>query len=402
MIIFDDYDWYINGEINQFKFSEFGRKLNNEGNHEQLISIHESFKDVKFNEYCNGNYAKALYKSINRNEIDFNKEYEIVKKIVENVEQLPGEREHFNSYVISIMGYIRRMKRENNINFKHVFELLSLLNPDVLSMKEFENTNKEGKDYIFISSKELYYTMMVKAAVKLEKFDLAISIGKSALKNMPSWNYNNDLWIKSRILYSKCRIGDNFSVDIKKFIEMSLNNNQWYFYSKISDLLYRNNKIADSVSYASRAVVTGGVRDKNAMVNLFYELALLLIKKNKLIAEELITLTYNIRKENEWYISDGLKYHIKLLNVKENSMINFKKLQRKLISFTNMNEGYVDKLYKEKRYGFIKSEGKSYYFKITKQIEKRIEKGQKVYFDIFYDEKRKNNFANNLLFLGGD
>ncbi|MGS0973152.1 MAG: hypothetical protein ACVCEJ_07965 [Candidatus Izemoplasmataceae bacterium] len=395
----NEYDWINNGNISQYRFSQFGKQLYEEERYNEFIDIYEQFSDVEFNKFCKHWYTWCLYKAMRLDVTnDIATDEIILEKIIANCDQSPTTKEYFTPYVLSVRYLVKKIKSSNNINYEKIHYWLTKLNPDILSEDEKEFKSKEGKDYTNVSSKEFYYTMLIKALVKLEKFEVCIVISDLALESISKWNYKNDLWIKSRQLYSKCMTSTNFDKDIKVYLDFVTKENKWFLYHKISTIYFSNAKFQESIIYASKGFVLGTKRDQDMMVNLIYDLGLLLVNKSEEVAIKLIQLCYQIRLKNGWNIRDALKYYVKLYDISSSSKIDFEKLQESVICFTDMSEGKI-KMFNE-RFGFIRAnDQKDYYFKVNKKLFSSLSLRKKVFFDVVYNEKKGKNEASNLHFV---
>lgn len=400
-MLFDEneYDWINNGNISQYRFSQFGKQLYEEERYEEFIDIYEQFSDVEFNTFCKHWYTWSLYKAMRMNVTnDITTDEIILEKIIANCDQSPTTKEHFTPYVLSIRYLVKKIKNSNNINYEKIHYWLTKLNPDILSEDEKEFKSKEGKDYTNVSSKEFYYTMLIKALVKLEKFEACTVISDIALESISKWNYKNDLWIKSRQLYSICMTSTDFDKDIKAYLDFVTKENKWFLYHKISNIYFSNAKFQESIIYASKGFVLGTKRDQDMMVNLIYDLGLLLVNKSEEVAVKLLQLCYQTRLKNGWNIRDALKYYVKLYDISKSSKVDFEKLQESVICFTGMSEGKI-KMFNES-FGFIRaSDQKDYYFKVNKRLYSSLSLCKKVFFDVVYNEKKEKNEASNLHFV---
>ncbi|MCD4827440.1 MAG: hypothetical protein K8Q99_06675 [Acholeplasmataceae bacterium] len=393
-----EYDWINNGNIIQYRFSQFGKQLFDEERYKEFIDIYERFSDIEFNKFCKHWYTWSLYKAMRVDaDNDISTDEIILEKIIDNCNQYPTLKEHYTPFVLSIRYFVKKIKNSNNINYEKIYYWLTKLNPDILSENEMEFKSKEGKDYTNVSSKEFYYTMLIKSLVKLERFEICISVSEFALRSISRWNYKNDLWIKSRQLLSKCMISTDFDKDIRTYLDFVTKENKWFLYHKISNIYFRNAKFPESIIYASKGFITGTKRDRDMMVNLIYDLALLLVNQSEEVATKLLQLCYQIRLKNGWNIKDALKYYVKLYDISRSSKIDFEKLQDSVIYFTGMNEGKI-KMFNDS-FGFIRgSNQKDYYFRVNKKLYGSLSLRKKVFFDIVYNEKKGKNEARNLHF----
>ncbi|MDY0294615.1 MAG: hypothetical protein RBQ71_02295 [Acholeplasmataceae bacterium] len=401
--LLDNCEWYIKGSVNQFLFSQYIEALYNNSDFEKIIGLYEYLTNEKivteFNVFCKRIYCKTLY-SMLKDEETLEKSINYVDKITFNSEQMPSEKEHFNQYVNSIKFLVKKIKKSNNPNYDIIYNLLSKLNPDVLSTRELELVTSEGKDYINVSSRELYYTLYIKSLVKLEKFDACIAVADKALKTVDKWNYENDVWILSRVHYAKCRLANNFEEDIREYIKFAQYKNKWFLYSKIADVHFRQGIIDKSIFFYAKAIVTANRNDIEGLVNVLYDFALLIIDKHENIAKKLFILCYQTRELNGWNLSPGIKYHVKLLDLILETKINFKGLQKDIVKLTDMTHGELKTYNLEKNFGFIKMDnGKDIYFKGEKKHIKEYKEKRHVYFDIDFDLNIKKNRAKNLFFV---
>lgn len=398
-----DFDWMVNGKIIPFKFSKFLEQFLTDENYAEIISYFESVVrdgyESQLNDYCKRPYCKSLYHMLKQEE-SIEKCVEIVDKITTNSEQMPSEKEHYNQYVNSILFLVKKIKKSNNPNFKIIYDQLSKLNPDILSTNEMELVSQEGKDYINVSSKELYYTLFIKSLIKLEKFDVCITVAEQALRTVSKWNYDNDVWITSRVHYAKCRIANDFEEEIKDYIDFAKRLNKWFIYSKIADVLFRQGYIYKSIIYYAKGIITANRNDMEGLVNVFYEFATIILEKHEDIAKKLFIKCYQIREKNGWKINHSLKFYMKLLELSSDTKINFKYLQREIVKMTNMTCGNIKMYNAVGNFGFIKvDKEKDIYFKGNKKKANKYKVNTEVYFDVDFDNKVKKNRAVNLFLV---
>lgn len=398
-----EFDWIVDEQLNTYRFSKFLEHLTKENKYLNVINYYETLVEKGYesqmNDYCKRHYCKALYFLLKQEDL-IEKCAEYVDLITANSEQMPSEKEHYNQYVNSIIFLVKKIKKSNNPNYTTIYKQLSKLNPDILSTSELELVNSEGKDYVNVSSRELYYTLYIKSLIKIEKFDLCIAIADKALKSVDKWNYENDVWIASRVHYARCRLANNFEEDIKEYIKFAQYKNKWFLYSKIADVHFRQGIIDKSIFFYAKAIVTANRNDIEGLVNVLYDFALLIIDKHEDIAKKLFILCHQTRELNGWNLSPGIKYHVKLLDLILENKINFKGLQKDIVRLTDMTHGELKTYNIEKNFGFIKMDnGKDIYFKGEKKHTKEYKEKRHVYFDIDFDLNIKKNRAKNLFFV---
>ena len=88
--------------------------------------------------------------------------------------------------------------------------------------------------------KEFYYQYKTKALEKLQRYEECITTCEEALNNIERFHYRNDVWIKSRLYFSKCMEVDeeNLESEINKYKELAFEEHHWFMYHKVSSMYW--------------------------------------------------------------------------------------------------------------------------------------------------------------------
>ena len=265
-------------------------------------------------------------------------------------------------YTLSVMKMMKIYL--DNEQYLDVLRWASKINPELLSNQQF----KPNDDITMNSNKENYYLQTTKALLAIEKYDQTIKYCQDALVYIPVFNNNNDIWFKQRIAKSYKELGE-YDSSIE-FLEDTLKyKHDWYLMRDMAENYYFKEDYDQSLRWAAKAILArdGKLESKVKLFSLIGD-----ILEQKGFEDEAIInkyMYYVIRNAMDWTIEDELKellsnYNLDLENKDFKAL--FKEYENMWISLKFFGQerqyGVIDKVLKEGKSGFIKANGKSYYF----------------------------------------
>lgn len=328
----------VNIESNDFeKQLDWMNKINTE----LLDSINDSFvsdngdevtntsKERYYNQLCWILYKKTI--SAYDEEQTSNNFEEFIQKaeyIVENCHQKEADVWLENPYVLTVLKVVKTYNKKNFKNYSKILEWISKLDPNILSEEVFKFKDSEGKDRELASAKEFYYQHISKVYEKLRKFEECVAICDLGLEEIKRWHYRNHIWIRARRYYSNCMITDDFDEAIKEYIYLAEKENHWFMFHKVSSLYFSKGRIDDALSYASKALVASRRFDIEKMINLVYDIGILLQAKSKSNQANIFFQACGYyRNLREWKLSEELRFIIKENNIDISKTFDIYKLK---------------------------------------------------------------------------
>lgn len=375
--------WENSSKDDVYLLYDYGYALRNNGESDNFIEIcRENVRNKKIitNRYiisllcwCIYDvYIKDFIKNEESNFQEFIKEAVFIKN---NSKQLAKDKDHFNPYVLTIFKVIRVYLKSASVNYKEVLRWIEALNPAELSEDVFNFQDDSGREREMASKKEFYYQYKTKALEKLQRYEECIATCEEALANIEKFHYRNDVWIKSRLYFSKCMEADeeNLESEIDKYKELAFEENHWFMYHKVSSMYWRFGKMDEALLYANKAL---SCNFKYEMMNrLLQDIALLWEnKRNSINAKLYYEASAYYRNREGWRLTEELEFAIKKYNLNLTNKPNIHLLQKialeQIQSIEGINEHYVGKICKlNEIFGFISSNKfkENIYFK-TKDV----------------------------------
>ncbi len=395
---------------NEWDGWNYAHCLSKQKDYKNALKICREVYEIKKNfEQNNELYAWCIYHTEIKIEKVENEQllFKAGEAIIKLTKQKPTKQQSDSPcvYSLSIFKILDYLNKKTIYNPKQIIYWTEKLNPVFLETVPFKFTDNEGKERELASKKEEWYSLRSKALYENRDFKDCISLSEVALKSLPKFHYDNDIWFKRNIALSKAELG-NIETAIEELKSLLKRKNEWFIQKEIAELYKRQKKIDDAVKYAVDAALNYGDPDKK--MNLYKLLADLLKIQNKIQeAKTHIELIYKIRLENQWKIDLELLDLVNSYNIDKNNIHTAKELIRDLkkiwetLKFGDQEvlRGIIKTIISEGKAGFVETEDKKLFYFSTKDFKGKqhlIKEGLKVSFflkDSF--DKKKNQPTKN-------
>ena len=362
--------------------------------------ITNSSKERYYNQMCWILYKKVISgydEEITSN--NFDEFIETAEYIVENCDQKSSDVWLENPYVLTVLKVVKIYNKKNFKNYSKILEWISKLDPSLLSEEIFSFKDSEGKDRELASAKEYYYQHISKAYEKLRKFEKCVAICDLGLEEIKKWHYKNHIWIRARRYYSNCMITDDFDEAIKEYIKLAERESHWFMFHKVSLLYLSKGRIDDALSFAAKAFTASRRFDIEKMINLVYDIGILLQAKSKSNQANIFFQACGYyRNLREWKLSEELRFIIKENNIDISKKFDLNKLRLIIKEYISSNSNlkldekkvFTGKIHKilTNGDGFIeRKNNESLYFKVRENKGFIID--DIVTFEIGYNKDQK-------------
>ena len=308
-------------------------------------------------------YAWDLYfEKIKNNQFTDELE-ESTKKLIDVAEQKDNSKlNKACPYTLSVMKLMKTYT--DNGKYLDVLRWASKLKPELLSNQQF----KPNDEVTLNSNKENYYLQATKALLEIENYDQAIKYCQDALVNIPKFNNNNDVWFKLRIAKSYKELGD-YDDSIEFLKDILKTKHDWYISMDMAENYFFKEEYDESLKWAAKAILAhdGELENKVKLFSLVGDILEIKGFEDESIMNKY--MYYVIRNAKDWPIGEELKdllsnYGLDLENRDFKSLFNeYKNMWISLKYFGQERQyGVIDKVFDHGKFGFIKSNGKSYYF----------------------------------------
>jgi len=362
--LLDRYQTEFYQEIQNDKFTIFHilSALRKTGNSNLADKFIEQFQ-IKFDEEIVLNsYAWNIYENIKNNFINLKQIQSILKLLFQ-------QNSHYSYTIISNILRVGLQKIKNPI-------FLDFFDKDKLSTTPHKYQNK-----LFASDKEKWYLAKTKQLFNEKKFQECYNLSKEALEKIVKFSSFNNIWIARRIALSLAHLGD-IETAISQLEEIYSKKREWFILGEIAELYYKKGDKEKSFKLAIEAINSNTKLEfKLAIVKLLSQLT------DEKISKKHLLLIKKIKEKNGWRISEECQ------NLEDN--VEFSILKKELFQFwknslpkDRFQKGVVIKILHDNERGidgFIKGDKKDYYFK----TKKRVQKGDKVEFEIIEEKKAK-------------
>lgn len=339
---------------------------------------------------------------------EFNKS-ELLEKVESLIQILNSFNSDFTKTLYSKLFTIvlKSEKNKPTPNWKLINEFCNKINREKLS-KECSTIKVERKgqlkDMELASAFEDWYVYKTKALMKLGEWQECLDLSIEALEKIDKFHYSNEVWFSRRIALSKKNLG-NIEDAIQELQTILKKKREWFIQKELAELYFEKGDIESALKHAIDAINNFGPLEFK--VDLLYLLGKILRQQNKLeLSFKHFSLSKLIREAEDWKVPQKLFDELKTFTFNEipQSDLNILKndLKKYWDSFkvprtmtidkhkttTNTNvEGVVIKiLYDNERgkVGFIKSNGKEYYFSVDPNFHSisKIKVGVKVLIEI--------------------
>lgn len=387
---------------------DYGEALQKTGNSTKFVDICRNKEKIGLymsNKYIKSKLCWCIYEGYIREYIhksenikEFQDFLQRAEFIVNNCVQEDTDKFYITPYVLTVRKVVKIYK-EKGTNYRAILKWLEYLNPEKLPEKVFIYTDNKGSERENASLKEFYYQYKASALEKVREYEKCVECCETAFNVIEKFHYRNHIWLKERMLYSKCMLADDEKVAskcIKEYEELACKENYWYMYHKISQYYYMNNNIEEALYFASKAICVKF--DGDNMNKLILDIGFLYENTGNIeYAKIFFHASAFYREKNKWSISEELEYKIKeySLNIKEKPPIGLiKSICRKQVAIKDEKKklyGNIKKIFINRGYGFINSNisnENDVYFKVADIIGKKVLKnGQKVEYEITKDGK---------------
>ena len=308
-------------------------------------------------------YAWDLYfEKIKNNQFTDELE-ESTKKLIDVAEQKDNSKlNKACPYTLSVMKLMKTYT--DNGKYLDVLRWASKLKPELLSNQQF----KPNDEVTLNSNKENYYLQATKALLEIENYDQAIKYCQDALVNIPKFNNNNDVWFKLRIAKSYKELGD-YDDSIEFLKDILKTKHDWYISMDMAENYFFKEEYDESLKWAAKAILApdGELENKVKLFSLVGDILEIKGFEDESIMNKY--MYYVIRNAKDWPIEEELKdllsnYGLDLENRDFKSLFNeYKNMWISLKYFGQERQyGVIDKVFDHGKSGFIKSNGKFYYF----------------------------------------
>lgn len=350
-------------------------KQNKEIDQAIIICKNSYAKDKTF-KYNNDLLAWLLYEKYfkpSQNEYS-KKELENLYTIAKFIPNLVDQNSN-SPYEKIMLSSVKKIDRHSNILNSEILELLSLITPNLLSNQpgKFKKDDKESE---YQSNKEYYYSIKAKILYSEQLYNDCIACCDEAMETIELFHHNNDMWIKYRkaLCWEKIGKTEEAVLELKELIAKK---KHWVVCHSIAKIYDKSNDQMQALLYFSIASLDS-VAD-NMKVTLFQDFAFFLNKINK------VNFAYNhamyakkLRETESWSIPKELNHLIDVILKKlseESGEISKKQLKvywlDNVRAVSGLEYGKVTSIHKNKKFGFISSGTKSYYFQMKSVIDKK-------------------------------
>lgn len=385
-------------QINEWDVWRYAISLKNLKRYEEALRICQKYAKIfPDNESINNVHAWCIfYLKIRKKENpDFIKDALQIKK-------LASVNKQYTAYVPTAYAVLKVITEDIHFPAKDVLEWTSDLGFDQLSEQVYTFKQK-GKNIEIASQKEYFMVWHAKALFFNEQYPACIDFVNSVLGKLQKFHYSNDVWLKRLIAMSYQRLEKyNEAVDIYR--NLLTVKNEWFMHKEIAELFFELNQLDLAFKHSIISVDNNVPLEKK--ISAIYLLANILDAQDMYeLAMKHYLLVYLIRKKNNWIIDKELLNLLKDNKMLENNHdLNYiKKLLADYWISQNSSTyevftGVIQNMLSHGNAGFIKSDNKSYYFKISdyKSDVKDLRVNQKVSFGLQegFDKKKQTKTLN--------
>lgn len=363
---------------NEYHYYLYGNILRKLGQPDKFIEIMQDLfdKEIFKEEDFYNNISWCIYDLYVK---DYNDDstydlYEKSKYIIDHCTQLDNIT--INPLVLTIFKNIKFLSIKSSVNYKLIIELLEKLdyaklpNDDTFSFIDDRDIERE-----LASKRERYFQTLTKAYEKVGNYKKCIDLCQIALNDNIKWHNKGNMWILSRLQYSKCKMDEDYENSVNEYEKLAIKNRFWYMYHKLSNIYWSHNDINKALVYACMAFDINSEIEKK--VNVMFDLGCLFegcFKRD--IASKFFHACYYYRNLNGWFIDSDLKYKVKFYDIDCSINPDIQYLKLITVEYLNNNTsnlyGKIINISRDKGFGFISpiASKNNIYFK-TKEIMNR-------------------------------
>lgn len=311
-------------------------------------------------------------------------------KAVNTILEISEPRDQYSPYVRTIMKVIEYFSNRATYVPDKIIEWADKLDVNSLSLETSSGKNRKGRRIEYPSDRERWYAWRCKALYEGGHFEECIALSDEALRVIPRFHFNNDVWIRWRQALAKGQMGNHEEAiaDLEEVLQVK---HDWFLQRDIARLLFEVERVDEALVYAANAALDpAGLEYK---WELFLLMAKILEAQSELEkARKHVLLAAALRQENEWKASEELDAMLTRLDVDVKDASS-RELSRQLksfwrsLKFRQMAEmtGRISNLLPHGKAGFISGDdGNDYYFK-TRSFQgprRRIQRGTHVQFRV--------------------
>lgn len=312
----------------------------------------------------------------------------------------PYERTVFA--VLKHMNGKNKNKSKDSVSWSQLLGWLDKLDDTLLSNEPTAYTDGEGNDRELSSPLEDWHKYKVFALYGLQQWGDCIQASDEALRAIPKFHSNNQIWIGMKRALSQGNLGDVQGA-IERLEQLAKQSEHWIVYDELFRLYRQTGDERKALENGACAMLSRSGEYKHK-VNVLNELGAMLEETGQL-AEALrhYALLRDVRAENGWPVTERLASAIDRLERQTEGSVSVSGYKKTLETFwttaklsaLKQGKGAITKLNADGKSGFIKGDDhESVYFRAQqfKGPRHRFAVGQRVSFyaaDSFDHKKQK-------------
>lgn len=347
-------------------------------------------KHPKF-EYNNGLLISLLYlkyfKNIDNKEITMTK----IKKMCNIAIFVNSMQSDFSNtpYEIIMMSTLKVLNKKFASFENEIYELLNVIKIKYLSDVPGSYI-KDNKKSEYQSNIELYYCLKTKVYFQKKLYNECVKVCDEAIVKVNRFHHSNDIWIRMRKYQSIGELGE-MTLAIDKMENLLIKINHWNIYYIIGLYYLKIDNKEKAIYNFYKSLLSHG--PEVMKVRVFQIVAVTLNDMNNIIwSAKHANYAYKIRTENGWKFSNELKGLMDDSD-KRTTKKEFKEFWiASLKDIEGSKTGEVKMIHKNGKFGFIKCEGKDYYFQSSSIVgpNKELHELDKVNFTTIksFDKKK--------------
>lgn len=281
-------------------------------------------------------------------------------------------------------------KHSNKMPYERVLKVLSYLEIDNVSDQPY-SVEIRGKSKEIQSNKETYYAYKTKALLSQKEYEACIECCDEAYEKIQKFHHDNDIWLSERKMQSIAALGD-LDTAISNARQLILLKNSWFLKYSLAQLLSQKGSNEEAIVLLCRAAHT---RDPIEMkVNLLVQLGDLIDEKD--VRESHYLLAKSIRLEQDWSIPNELQFRLNEVVQRDVNLLELKNFWlKKIQEYYGSHFGKIEKILDNTSAGFIKENGRSYYFKTNNVINGKVRANDVVTFVLVDSWDRKKEMKSH-------
>jgi tetratricopeptide (TPR) repeat protein len=303
-------------------------------------------------------------------------------------------------YVPTVFRVLKSLKSKVPYNANLILEWLDKLDYNKLDETCRSFDNGRGRSFNIASRKEEYLSIKTKALLRAGCFSECRDLSEKALNDLKSFNYDNDVWFKSRIAYCHHQEG-NLETSLQLYQEILQKKPEWFIHKEVAAVFLDMNQPEKALKHCVSGCL--GFGDATKKVGLFLLLAEILEKVgNSELAAQHVKLVYAIRKVNGWKVDAHLmslqqKYGIlETEDLAVNGLLKTLRREWEGLRFSENSKKYgrVKSILPTGNAGFIQQDnGGTFFFRVNdfKGSRSLLEAGLEVSFYLEDGFDRKKN-----------